>query len=585
MSEDFKWYEFETRMRKTIFELLEPTIQRFSKERERLIKLKKKSKVFDEKLGNVETLLGFGKEKSGWMEDMETHIKTLNIKIAELEVSQDSRITKSSLMIDKNLIDIESLNKRVEGITKRNEDFDKQISILTTSLNSQTDFITKYLESNKEDYSSKFSKILTETFHSQGKYDLISSQIIEMSQKLNSCQMFNEKSRISMSEITMKLQKLSNEKLESDHLFAETSKINTKIVQLLEKSKINQDKIHEIFRYLDVYLPKEIQASISDNFYSIPDKIFLKKFNTFEEILIKESLSNTSIGESSKIEDIFKRAIGANQRMIKRSNDFKLSGDIKKLERLNSKNSFKFTVEEESEDSQPVPLHKTTSQSEYIHLESGFVNKTLAASVIEEVKKFKEEIKANEKQTEVFLEMLRSEVEDIKKRLINDRELFDKELMNFSIVTDKFEKAFRRLKEDTYTSKGVMKELLEGIYIVFSLLVNDEEEVKGMDWNKIIEKNDEGKNKNAATDTDKSNWVKKGFTGKKLRSRIVKHKDATFERSELLEVLGGIIKASSVRANVTLAIQKKPVLEIPTATQRSRINSALTSRKKILSFG
>ena len=584
MSEDFKWYEFETRMRKTIFELIEPTIQRISKERERLINLKKKSKVFEEKLGNVETLLGFGKEKSGWMEDMETHIKTLNVKIAELEVSQDSRITRSSLMIDKNLIDVETLNKRVEGIIKRNEDFDKQISILTTSLNSQTDFVTKYLESNKEDYSSKFSKILTETFHSQAKYDSISSQVLEISQKLNSCQMFNEKSRISTSEITMKLQKLSNEKLESDHLFAETSKINTKILQLLEKSKTNQDKIHEIFRYLDVYLPKEIQSSISDNFYSIPDKMFLKKFNFFEEALIKESLSSTSIGESSKIEDIFKRAIGANQRMIKRSNDFKLSGDIKKLERLNSKNSFKFALEEESEDSQPSPVHKTSSQGENIHPEPNFVSKSLAAGLIEEMKKFKEEMKGNEKQTEVFLEMLRSEFEDIKMRLVNDRELFDKELMNFSNVTERFEKAFRRMKEDTYTSKAVMKELLEGIYIVFSLLVNDEEDMKGMDWNRIIEKNDEGTNKNVATDTDKSNWVKKGFTGKKLRGRIIKHKDATFERSELLEVLGGIIKTSSVRANVTLAVEKKPVLEIPTTTQRSRINSALTSRKKILSF-
>jgi hypothetical protein len=103
-----------------------------------------------------------------------------------------------------------------------------------------------------------------------------------------------------------------------------------------------------------------------------------------------------------------------------------------------------------------------------------------------------------------------------------------------------------------------------------------------MNWNKIIEKNEENKPNHAATETDKSHWIKKGFSGKKLRTRVVKHKDVTFERSELIEVLGTIIKASSVKANVSLEIQKKPDSH---STQRTRINSALTSRKKIFSFG
>jgi hypothetical protein len=580
MSEEFKWYEFETRMRKTILELIEPTIQRLSKEREKVIHLKKQSKIFEEKLNNIETLLGFGKEKSGWMEDMENHIRTLNVKIAEAEATQESRLTKAGLAFEKTSCELSSLDKRLEGIVKRNEEFDQQVSILSNSLNSQADFLTKYLESNKEDFSTKLSKVLTENFQSQAKFDSVSGQIVEVTQKLSSSQNFIEKTRVQISEIMMKLQKLSHEKIENEHLFAETSKINTKIVNLIEKTKKNEDKIHEIFRYLDVYLPKEIQASISDNFYSIPDKNFLRKFNFFEELLIKESMASSSIGESSTIEEIFKRAIGSNQRMIKRSNDFRYTGDLKKLERINSKNSFKF--DEESEEPQQVTLHKTVSQTDYLLPDISLQNKAFQSTFHEELHRFKEEIRSNERQTEVFLEILRNGLEDVKSRMKNDREIFDKELINFSAQSERFERAYKKLQSETSTQRTVTKELLEGIYIVFSLLVNDEEESKGMNWNKIIEKNEENKPNHAATETDKSHWIKKGFSGKKLRTRVVKHKDVTFERSELIEVLGTIIKASSVKANVSLEIQKKPDSH---STQRTRINSALTSRKKIFSFG
>ena len=51
-------------------------------------------------------------------------------------------------------------------------------------------------------------KILTENRHSQSKFDYVSGQIVEVTQKLNNFQTFVEKFRVTMSEMNMKIQKL-----------------------------------------------------------------------------------------------------------------------------------------------------------------------------------------------------------------------------------------------------------------------------------------------------------------------------------------------------------------------------------------
>lgn len=581
MSADFKWYEFETRMRKMIFELIEPTIQRVSKDRERSIKLKKKVKVYDEKLSNIETLLGLGKEKSGWMEDIEGHIKALNQKVASFEVAQEGKNMKVDLVIDKQSIELESLNKRIEGIVERNKELDLQIKIVGNSLSSQGDFLTKYLESNKEDFTQQFSKILNENRHSQTKFDYVSGQIVEVTQKLSNFQAFVEKFRVTMSEMNMKIQKLANEKIENDQLMSETSKINTRIVSLLEKSKVNQDKIHEIFRYLDAYLPKEVQACVSDNFYSIPDKNFLRRFQIFEDNYIKECTSSSSIGESSTIEDIFKRAIGANQRMIKRSNDFKYTGDLKSIERMNSKNSFRFTVEEESEEAQLVPLHRVTSHSEYFNTDLLIANKAI---ISEELNKFKEEFSSNHKKTEIYLEMLRSETEEIKKKMQNDRNLFDKELISFSKISEKTEMNFGQVLLDLKVIKGANKDIIEALSIVFSILSADSEENRKASWIKTGEKIIESKTNNVEGDKQQVGSIK-GFTGGKIRNRTGTHRESICERSELIEKLGNLLKVSSFQVCTKLEIPKQVKESVLNPNTKSRLNSSSTSRRKIFSFG
>lgn len=584
MSADFKWYEFETRMRKMIFELIEPTIQRISKDRERSIKVKKKVKIFDEKINNIETLLGFGKEKSGWMEDIEEHIKLLNQKVASFEVGQDCKNAKFDMISDKQSIELESLNKRIQSIEGRNKEFDNQIKIVANSVSSQADFFTKYLESNKEDFTQKFHKILAENCNSQAKFDGVSTQIVEVTHKINNFQTFVEKFRVMMSEINMKLQKLDSDKIENDQLMSETSKINTRIVQLLEKGKINQDKIHEIFRYLDVYLPKEIQACVSDNFYSIPDKNFLRRFQIFEDFYIKESSSNSSIGESSTIEDIFKRAIGANQRMIKRSNDYKYSNEIKSIERMNSKNSFKFTLEEESEEAQMIPLHKVTSHSDYLNPEVILANK--ANMINEELKKFKEEINSNSKKFEVYLEILRTEVEDIKKKLQNDRNLFDKELLSFSRISEKTEFNNSQISQDLRTVKSANKDIIEALSIVFKILSADEDENKKINWYGTGEKIVENKVQNCGNETERKQMSNsKGFIGKKLKARSIGYGGSACSRTELIEMLGTLVKVTPVQGCFKLEVPKQIKDNILPQKNKSRINSASTSRNRIFNFG
>lgn len=64
-NKELEWFDIETRLRKVVMEMLEPTLQKITVDRENSIKLKRKQKSAIERLFSVESLLGLGSTKSG----------------------------------------------------------------------------------------------------------------------------------------------------------------------------------------------------------------------------------------------------------------------------------------------------------------------------------------------------------------------------------------------------------------------------------------------------------------------------------------------------------------------------------------
>ena len=441
-------------MRRQIVELLEPTIQKMTEDREQASKFKNKFKIFKKKVKKIETLLGFGKEKSGWMEDIEKKLLEANLKISEIEDFAQKISKENEVSIEKKTIEINWLHSKIEGMIEKSQNVEHQISLLGSSISSQGASINEYLENNKKDFAEKYENIILEAENYKLKTDTFSNRLKDIWTKINDFSITLEKNRVMMNEMTGQIHRLTEEKADYEAIYDESSKTTSKIIQISEKVNHCDDKLEELLRYLNIYLPKDIQVSISENIYAVLDKKTLLKYNRFEDQILKD-LENNQIDKFIGLTEIIKRSIGGNLKMIKRHNDLKYAEEIaRKLNKKRvsvRKKSEKSFFDEDVEESVKI----ITPTEKNIVTDPVLTSKVTVLS--EENKKIRDEMSSNHSQTHLFLEIVRKEYENIKKRMEDYKEMFNKEIFVFSNFSSRFESDSAKLNIELNAIKTYCK--------------------------------------------------------------------------------------------------------------------------------
>lgn len=587
MSQELNWYEFETRMRRLIVELLEPTIQRITADKEAMVKTTSKVKATRKQLKHIETLIGSGKTKSGWMESTDNSLREFAIRLSQSEAKQEGINQRLDSTLEKNTQELSRIDKKAESLFSTNKDIENQIQSLQNSISTQALLINTYLETNKQEFSEKYNNLIIETVTSQKKTDGINSKITEVTSKITDFQLIIDKFRQILNELSADLQKIDHEKVNLDYMNFENSKIYEKIFHISEKTNLNTDKVEEVLRYLGVYLPKDMQTCVSDNLHNILEGNGLMKFNDYEEKVIKILQNNISIGESSNTEEMIKKSIESIMRVIKRNSDLKFVEEAKKFnkkKKLEQKNPGLKMVSQQCEELFSSPP-KTENLDIFKYDITSQLNKSVS-SLNEELKKVREEIWMKNDKQEILLEMIRKECEDIKEKMLKDRQIFDKELISFSNSSSKFESSQKNFHEDIHIIKNRLKDMAECFNILNLLFIKPDECLKP-----ITSKEKKYEKNMSFTEQECEKFICQGTAPIPIHSAkpqhstsLIKYKDSAYERNELLDHLGKLIKNFHIKIPPSLDLNRKKGNELLIPVSKPRLQGSITSRKKIQSF-
>jgi hypothetical protein len=580
------WFEFETRMRRIVTELLEPTISRITNDREQLVTTQSTIETYKKKVDEIETLLGLGQKKSGWMEDIEQSLQKNLQKIFDLEKTSFCTTQGLENSLGKHTIDITAIFTKLQGLEDTNSQIESQINSLQSSLTSQAFSITSYLENNKKEFTEKYNSIVCQTNDAVKRSEQINNKLNETSNKINDIQIVLDRHRGLINELNMQVAKINNEKVSYDDFINESEKFHAKFLQGNEKAMRSDDRIEGIIRFINLYLPTDIQTMISDTMYAIKDKKMLVKYYMFEDRVISELESNYSKLETYGVDEIFNRALGGKARMIKRNKDFKFSQEkIEKSQKFNRNPVIKKkeVADSDLDDSESIKISTPFNKSiEIKELETELKNKIAILS--EEIKKIREEVYSNYEKNLIFVEMFEKDNNDIKNKQTEIKNSFRQTTDSLSAATKAIEADLSRKASDLKIVKDLCKEFLEIGLMQYNLTLHDENEKK----NYFVEKPPENKKIyfELESETAKSSRLKssQAYRPPHYKPTPLYYKDVLYERQEMIEIIGENIKSVWNKATQFLGFRVKKISDIPARkTDDHRATSAYNSRKIIKS--
>ena len=592
------WFEFETRMRRLVVELLEPTLRKITEDRESLEKFKNKSNATSASMKIVENLLGFGNNKSGWMDDIEKRVEDLSVRVAEAELKLNNKLQIYDTIFEKKNIELSVVQKRLEGIDERISEIDKHLELLSVSQITQSNLTKDFLEKFKDEFSEKYRIVIHEATSTQSKSENINNRINDILSKINDFQKIFDRHRLMINDVNGQIQKCFSEKITYEDLHTETSKISLKVLQINETSIKNTNTLEDILKYINVFLPADIQACISDNIYSFAEKSALIKFSDYEENILKENEMHEY--SDIDIEDTIKRSIGANLRIIKRHNDFIFNEVTKKKEQLAKtkpniyikRRIYNVAIEKEDQ-AEAILSDKKEDQADLNNssLENFFLQSKFAL-ISEQINKLRNELFSSQEQHKIYLDMIRNEWEEAKGKIHEERHTLISDYHLLLNDSSKIESSNKKVSDEIKMIKCFCKEIIEINLITYHLLLQDEEDKKSIHLTGMKDRTKEPQKPIIDFDQEKflcqgsQIWQAFKIACLAYNPTPLFYRETLYQRQELIEHMGNIIKSSWMKIIPNSNIKEKKIIELQKKNpSRARLNSSYTSRKKIQSFG
>lgn len=321
---ELEWFEFETRMRILVSELIEPSIQRISKDREMTENLLTKEKNTRQRLKELESYIGIGKPKTGWMENIENKITNIDSSFDTHKIEIDELISRSKSEFNILQSHFDKIKRDFDELDIKVNETGGRIIALNDKVQANYETITNYLDSNKKDLKDTYDNMMIATMRSQKISETASNRIGDIHTRLNDLSVYQDKLAVSHRDLAIAQQKLLTEKCTTEQMLNETSKYAFKIDEAYALHRQLEDQHNLLLRYIDKYLPDDIQICVSDNLYTFLDDVQVIKWIRFEEERRRDIRKySTDFDQNTNLNGIIRKSVENAKRSDCRTEDMR----------------------------------------------------------------------------------------------------------------------------------------------------------------------------------------------------------------------------------------------------------------------
>ena len=587
MKAELDWFEFETRMRMIVTQLLQPILETIDDHSTNLESTNKSLTSHNNRLKNIENLTGTSNKKTGWILETEEKLNSLALEIRLLSNTTTQKFIETEQQVNNNQVSVKESQAISEQLSKEVELLEQDMETLQNTLHDVNNNLKLHFEAVQDDFSSKFQSLQTELNECKTLSDHNMKRTAELSQKTNENFHHMDKMRLMMREQSMQMIQLVHEKASVDEFIKLSTSVDTRVDNALEKLRLMENRFHEMVRYVDVYLPFDIQVYISDNLYSCLNKKNMKMWMKFEEQRRRELQKKaTDFDTVSKVENILQKTLDSIKNFETRKDDIYFKMIRRKIEEGSS-----------SSDESPKGK-KFGSLSMRQDLKKNF-NASLDQDTVDELIKAKQEFASlisAMKDSKIAQDSLKAfvlnELQEFKVNLnvvqklwrdtrAEDNESFIKEV-KFS--SDRIE-AFRHKLKDCFDAIMNMADLVSAL-TEFSIVISGVLDQEEKDKKEVVKQTSElslppvHSRKGSLAPFEYLSG--KGLITKSTSTSIptsLKYRNALYTREELIELISKVVSKAWSEASIKIPFNPK---KAKTTSTSQNLNKTLNVSSSIL---
>ena len=576
MKAELDWFEFETRMRLIVTQLIQPLVQSLSDHSSNLESLNKSLSSHNVRITNIEHLTGKPDKKTGWILEADQRLSDLSLEIKLLSSKTFQKFSENEQLLNSTQVALQESNAIAESVTKQIELIEKDIETIQNTMHDVSNSLKSHFESAQDDLTLKLAFLQNQINECSKQAESSLKKSGELSQKTNENFHHLDKMRLMMREQSMQMIQLVHEKATVEEFLKLTTSVDNRVEGSLEKLRLMENKFEEMVRYLDVYLPFDVQVYISDNLYSFLDKRNLKLWMKFEEQRRKELQRRTTNFETvSQIEKILENTLSAIKNFEGRKDDIYFKMIRRRVENPSS--------DSDEEHDRRKKLGSLTMKHDQKKVQTGTVDKEMVDEILnakKELHSVLSSMKEGKNAQDTLKAFVTNEVQEMKVTLNVFQELWkttrsedsEKWMKDLTFNSDRIENYRSKIKDchdAIFNIAGLVSALTEFSIVMTAILDQEEKDKK-----EVIKQTSELSL--PPVHSRKRSLAHEYLSGRGLMTKspcsqmpsTLSYRNSIYSRGELIELIGKVVTKAWTETSSKIPFTQKKLIKTNNKSQK-----------------
>lgn len=551
MIAELDWFEFETRMRLIVTQLLQPLVQTLSDNSSSIESMNKSLSAHNARITNIEHLTGTPNQKTGWILEAEKRLSDLSLEIKLQSNKTLQKFSESDQLLINTQVSMQEISAFNESLSKQISLLEQDIETIQNTMHEVNNNLKLHFEAAQDDLSQKLSHLQTQITECAKHAEQNLKKNGELTQKTNENFHHLDKMRLMMREQSMQMIQLVHEKANTDEFLKLATSVDTRVEGSLEKLRLMENKFQEMVRFIDVYLPFDIQVYISDNLYSFLNKRTLKLWMKFEEQRRRELQKRATDFETvSQIEKVLQNTLNSIKNFEGRKDDIYFKMIRRRVEEGDDSDSDEVLDRKKKLGS--LTMRKDNKKGQMgMQVDQETVNEILRAK--KELNSALEAVKEGKLAQESLKAYITNEIQEMKVNLnvfqnlwkdsrTEDNEKFLKELAFNSDRIETYRNKIKDCHDAIYNISGLVSALTEFSIVITAILDQEEKDKK-----EVVKQTSELSL--PPVHSRKRSLAHEYLSGRGLATKspssyipsTLRYRNTLYSREELIELIGKVV--------------------------------------------
>lgn len=585
---ELDWFNFETRMRSIVLDLLQPSAQKSTETAQQVAELSTAHQEALQRIALLEDLVTEGKGRSEYTQGLFAEVGEVRGKLAavELRTREDAKDFQRT---------IETLQVRQLQHETASEQYYRGVRALEANLTA----LTGRLEAHQDLLREEMQKVQLDTFHRISHAETIASvltdQISSLSIQLEAVTGNFLPLESSLSTLSAAHTKLAQEIAFLGQAKAEASEVTTLRTLLTSMTQDCKTAVavlarshREMESFVDLYVPMQVQCLVSDCFFSIQEPKLLADYSQHEKERFRRLREDIVFSQGRGLEAL-RAALTVKAGQI----------DARRAE-------FELSITPESPPPKTILKSASTVETTLLKGPSGYFGGSeqastaqLQADTLSKFSKLEEELKSlrsTQSQTakisqeletlETYIKTLHEEFDSFTLNSQQSKAAHKSDAHNLSVRVGQIEEDHLVLMRETKALGSLLSEVVEFCLIVHALLDQDEEDRKSIQltgYRDQVQDTPKGRQRSAVLGLDpKCLSCCGGHTGVLAAFKVacmtynpspLRYRGTVYSRAQLIGTLGEVLKSAWGRAVLSPPFHSRSSQEGPLPTPRRKLVS------------